>query len=147
MSLTEARLQAAAAVGRSRAKRKTERQKAQAARAPIPGPDGMHLVQEPKASRLAREIQQRAGIEARVTSLGHVQRGGAPSASDRLLCTRLGTKAGELLHAGVFNVMIAVHGDRCEPVPLEKVAGRTRTVPKDHPWLHTARLVGTCLGE
>jgi ATP-dependent phosphofructokinase / diphosphate-dependent phosphofructokinase len=109
--------------------------------------DGVHLVQEAVASRLAREIQQRTGVEARVTSLGHVQRGGAPTAFDRLLCTRLGTKAAELIAAGKFNVMVGVKGPQCVPVPLEKVAGIKRTVPRDHPWIHTARLVSTCLGD
>jgi len=109
--------------------------------------NGARVVQEPMASRLAREIQQRTGIEARVTSLGHVQRGGSPSAADRLLCTRLGTKAGQLLARGVFNVMVAVRGDECVAVPLEKVAGQTKLVPPDHPWITSARLVETCLGD
>jgi 6-phosphofructokinase len=109
--------------------------------------NGARVVQEPMASRLAREIQQRTGIEARVTSLGHVQRGGSPSAADRLLCTRLGTKAGQLLARGVFNVMVAVRGDECVAVPLEKVAGHTKLVPPDHPWITSARLVETCLGD
>jgi 6-phosphofructokinase 1 len=109
--------------------------------------DGVHLVREPLASRIARELQQRTGVEARVTSLGHVQRGGTPTPFDRLLCTRLGTKAGELLAARAYNVMVAVKGLECVPVPLENVAGKTCTVPLDHPWLQTARLVDTCLGD
>jgi hypothetical protein len=52
-----------------------------------------HAVQEPMASRLARQLQELTGVEARVTSLGHVQRGGIPSAFDRMLCTLLGTAA------------------------------------------------------
>ncbi len=109
--------------------------------------NGVHLVREPVASRIARELQAMTGVEARVTSLGHVQRGGSPTAYDRLLCTRLGTKAGELLAAREFNLMVAVKGNRCEPVPLKEVAGKTRTVPPDHPWVQTARLVETCLGD
>lgn len=109
--------------------------------------DGVHLVQEPVASRIAREIQQRTGVEARVTSLGHVQRGGAPTSFDRLLCTRLGTKASELIAEGRFNVMVGVKGTECVPVPLGKVAGIKRLVPTDHPWIQTARLVSTCLGD
>ena len=101
---------------------------------------------EPMASRLARELQHMTGIEARMTSLGHVQRGGAPSPADRLLCTRLGAKAAELLAAGEYNVMVAVKNDVCVPVPLKKVAGKKKTVPPDHPWLQAARLVGTSLG-
>lgn len=110
-------------------------------------PDAVHLVHEPVASRLARHIQQLTGVEARVTSLGHVQRGGPPTAFDRLLCTRLGTKAGELLAQGHYNIMVGVRGTECVPVPLENVAGLKRTVPPDHPWIRTARLVETCLGD
>ncbi len=105
------------------------------------------LVQEAKASRIARELQHLTGTEARVTSLGHVQRGGIPSARDRLLCSLLGTTAADLLAKGSYNVMVAVKGDSCAPVPLEKVAGKKKTVPPNHPWLDAARLVGTCLGE
>ncbi|HYF50085.1 MAG TPA: ATP-dependent 6-phosphofructokinase [Planctomycetota bacterium] len=105
------------------------------------------LVQEPKASRLARHLTRLTGIEARVTSLGHVQRGGIPSPTDRLLCTRLGTKAAELLAQGVYNVMVAAKGDDCVPVPLERVAGVKKTVPLDHPWIISARAVGTCFGD
>jgi len=105
------------------------------------------LIYEPVASRLAREIQRATNIEARVTSLGHVQRGGTPTAFDRLLCTRLGTKAVDLLEQGRFNVMVAIRGNECVPVPLPKVAGVKRVVPRDHPWIRTARLVGTCLGD
>jgi ATP-dependent phosphofructokinase / diphosphate-dependent phosphofructokinase len=108
---------------------------------------GPHYVQEAVASRLAREIQHLTGVEARVTSLGHVQRGGTPTSFDRLLCTRLGTKAGELLAAGNFNVMVAVKGNECVPVPIAKAAGVKRLVPADHAWIQTARLVETCLGD
>lgn len=109
--------------------------------------DKYRLVQESKASRIARELQQLTGTEARVTSLGHVQRGGGPSAGDRLLCSLLGTKAAELLAEGTYNVMVAVKGSTCKAVPLEKVAGFKKLVPLDHEWLRAARLVGTCLGE
>ena len=109
--------------------------------------NGIHLVQETVASRIARELQTRTGVEARVTSLGHVQRGGSPTAFDRLLCTRLGTKAGELLAERHFNVLVGVKGNECVPVPLAKVAGKKRTVPLDHAWIQTARLVETCLGD
>lgn len=107
----------------------------------------IHLVHEPVASRLARRLQQLTGVEARVTSLGHVQRGGPPTAFDRLLCTRLGTKAGELLAQHKYNVMVGIKGNQCVPVPLAKAAGTKRIVPLDHPWISTARLVETCMGD
>jgi len=107
----------------------------------------VHLVEEPIASKVARQLQQLTGIEARVTSLGHVQRGGIPSPSDRLLCTRLGTKAAQLLADGVYNVMVAVKGTECKPVPLDEVAGKKKLVPSDHPWIEAARLVDSCMGD
>ncbi len=107
----------------------------------------VRLVQEPMASRLARQLQQLTGIEARVTSLGHVLRGGVPTPTDRLLCTRLGVRAAQLVAEGASNVMVAVKGEGCEPVKLEKVAGQKKLVPADHEWLDDARLVGTCLGD
>ena len=109
--------------------------------------EGIHLVQEAVASRIARQLQQLTGVEARVTSLGHVQRGGPPTPFDRLLCTRFGTKAGELLAEGHYNIMVGLEGTECVPVPLKKVAGIKRRVPVDHPWITTARLVETCLGD
>ncbi|NDV60965.1 6-phosphofructokinase [Puniceicoccales bacterium CK1056] len=108
---------------------------------------GVHLVEEPVANKIARELQAMTGVEARVTSLGHVQRGGSPTPFDRLLCTRLGTKAGELLKENHFNALVAVKGNTCVPIPLEEIAGKKRIVPTDHPWLQTARLVETCLGD
>ncbi len=109
--------------------------------------ESYHPVQESKASRLTRELQRLTGIEARITSLGHVQRGGSPSATDRLYCTLLGTKATELLAAGEYNVMVSIRGDRCEPVALSKVAGNIKLVPPDHPWVQAAKLVDTCFGD
>lgn len=109
--------------------------------------NGIHLVQEPVASRIARRLQQLTGIEARVTSLGHVQRGGEPTAYDRVLATRLGTSAGKLLAEGIYDVMVALQGERVVPIPLEDVAGKRKLVPLDHPWIETARLVDTCLGD
>ncbi len=106
-----------------------------------------HSVQEPKASRLARALQRLTGTEARVTTLGHVQRGGTPSASDRLLCTRLGTTAAELLAAGQYGCMVSVKGDEIVPVPLDEVAGKLKLVPPEHASVRTARLVGTCMGD
>ena len=97
--------------------------------------------------RIARQLQELTGMEARVTTLGHVQRGGVPSCFDRMLCTLLGTKAAQLLAKSEENVMVAYKGGVCVPVPLEKVAGFRKNVPKDHPMVQSARDVGTCLGD
>ena len=109
--------------------------------------EGGHvMIKEPKVNRLARELEALTGIEARTTSLGHVQRGGTPTPADRLLCTRLGTAAGVMIAERRYNVMVGVRGDTCVPVPLEKVAGVVRRVPPDHEWLQAAVRVGTCIG-
>ena len=96
---------------------------------------------------MAVDWHRRGVIWQRRLDLGHIQRGGPPTPADRLLATLLGTKATELIMDNTFGVMVAVRGDRCVPVPLEEVAGKLRTVPLDHPWLRSARLVGTCLGD
>jgi len=97
--------------------------------------------------RLSKQLEQLTHLESRVTILGYVQRGGTPSAFDRLLATRLGTACADLIDKGVFGVMVAARGDGTEPVPLEKVAGKRNAVPLDHPWIKSARLVGTALGD
>mgnify|MGYP005842818719 CR=1 FL=1 len=102
---------------------------------------------ESRTGRLARQLEALTGLETRVTILGHVQRGGTPSPADRLLATRLGTACAELINEGVYGVMVAARGDGCAPVPLAEVAGKRKTVPLDHPWIRTARLVGTNLGD
>jgi 6-phosphofructokinase 1 len=96
---------------------------------------------------LTEQLERLTGLESRLTILGHLQRGGTPSAADRLLATRLGTACAELLEKRKYGVMIAARGDGAEPVPLEKVAGRTKLVPPDHPWIRAARLTETCLGD
>ena len=104
------------------------------------------LVKESLASRLARQLQALTRTDARVTSLGHVQRGGEPTAHDRLLATALGVKAAELLAEGRYNVMVAARGTACVPVPLTEVAGLRNVVPLDHLWIGAARMTGTNLG-
>jgi 6-phosphofructokinase 1 len=82
-----------------------------------------------------------------VTILGHVQRGGTPSPADRLLATRLGTAAAAYAAEGVHGVMVAARGESTEPVPLKEIAGVTKFVPFDHPWLNSARSLGISLGD
>jgi 6-phosphofructokinase len=97
--------------------------------------------------RLARELEELTQLEARVTILGYVQRGGTPSAGDRLLATRLGTMCVQLIHDKVFGVMVAARGDGAKPVPIAEVAGKLKMVPLNHPWIETARRVGTNMGD
>jgi len=97
--------------------------------------------------KLARELEAATGLVTRVTILGYVQRGGTPCAEDRLLATRLGSAAADLVHAGEFGVLVAARGQGTEPVPLANVAGKVKLVPTDHDWIATARKVGTGLGD
>jgi ATP-dependent phosphofructokinase / diphosphate-dependent phosphofructokinase len=78
---------------------------------------------------LAREIEQRTGYETRVTVLGHVQRGGTPTPHDRILATRYGLKAADLVLEGRFGRMAALHGDDIVDVSLEEATAELKTVP------------------
>ncbi|WP_411719828.1 ATP-dependent 6-phosphofructokinase [Mycetocola sp.] len=80
--------------------------------------------------RLAPIIEERTGIETRSTTLGHIQRGGAPSASDRVLATRLGLAAVDAVHDQSWGQMVATHGDKIVRVSLEESVGRLKTVPQ-----------------
>lgn len=97
--------------------------------------------------RLTQQLEIMTGLESRMTILGHYQRGGTPAAIDRLLATRLGSACVDCIQQGEYGVMIAVDGDSSKAVPLKDVVGKRRLVPIDHPWLTSARNVGTCLGD
>ena len=96
--------------------------------------------------RVAREIESELGVETRATVLGYMQRGGVPSASDRLLATSLGTAAAELLARGEYGRMVAVAGNDIGSVDLSIPAGKVRAIPLSHYMIDTALSVGTCLG-
>jgi 6-phosphofructokinase 1 len=100
-----------------------------------------------KTMRLAQDLEKLTGLEARVTILGYVQRGGTPSARDRLLGSQLGGAAANLIVEGVKGVMVAVKGQEMKPVPLKSTVNKLRQVPVGHVWVETARRVGTCLGD
>ena len=97
--------------------------------------------------RLAKQLEELTHLEARVTILGYVQRGGTPSATDRLLATRLGTAAVDFILKGNFGMMVAARGEDVKAVPVIDVAGRLKSVPADHSWISSARHVGTCFGD
>lgn len=96
---------------------------------------------------LADQIAEKTGIETRATILGHVQRGGTPVAFDRVLATRFGYKAVELLTAGQFNHIVVQQDGRITSVPISEVAGRQRLVPLDHSLIRAVKAVGTCMGD
>ena len=97
--------------------------------------------------KLANKLEELTSIESRVTILGHVQRGGTPSSFDRILATKIGTACADYIDRGEFGIMLASKGEGVEAVPLAEVAGKLKTVPLDHPWLISARMVGTCMGD
>jgi ATP-dependent phosphofructokinase / diphosphate-dependent phosphofructokinase len=80
---------------------------------------------------LAREIRQRTGFDTRVTVLGHVQRGGTPTAFDRVLATRFGIAAIDAVHAGAFGQMVALSDAKIVRVKLADAVGRLKTVDPD----------------
>src|SRR3954465_7680910 len=86
---------------------------------------------------LAQEIERRTGYETRVTVLGHVQRGGTPTARDRVLASRYGLKAADLVEEKKFGRMAALHGDRIVDVPLKEATAELKTVPED--WFAVAK--------
>jgi len=96
--------------------------------------------------RVAAALESLTGRDARHAVLGHVQRGGEPTAADRVLATRFGAAAVDFIRASQFGVMASLRDGGIVPVPLERVAGRTRALAQDDDLLRTARRVGMCLG-
>jgi ATP-dependent phosphofructokinase / diphosphate-dependent phosphofructokinase len=87
--------------------------------------------------RLGHEIEQRTGFETRVTVLGHIQRGGSPTSRDRILATRFGLKAADLVEAGDFGQMAALRGDDVIACSLKEATAELKTVPPE--WYEVAR--------
>lgn len=98
------------------------------------------------AQHIANDIQGRVDRHVRVAQLGYIQRGGTPTAFDRVLAQMLGAAAVDRLSAGDTGVMVGWDGKAVITTPLVDVAGRIRTVPYDDPVLHTARQLGIYTG-
>jgi ATP-dependent phosphofructokinase / diphosphate-dependent phosphofructokinase len=96
-----------------------------------------HVVLGGVGDALAREIEERTGFETRVSVLGHVQRGGTPTPRDRVLATRFGLKAADLVHEGRFGRMAALQGDAIGDVSLDEATRELKTVPPA--WYEVAR--------
>jgi 6-phosphofructokinase 1 len=96
---------------------------------------------------VAQQIGEKSGLETRVTVLGHVQRGGSPTAFDRLLATRFGTRAVDLVAKEKFGRMVCLRENEVHSADMDVVASTVRTVPPDHSWVESARKVGTCFGD
>jgi phosphofructokinase-like protein len=107
------------------------------AQAPSPADEFGHVRLGGVGDALAREIDERTGYETRVTVLGHVQRGGSPTSRDRILATRYGLKAADLVDEGHFGTMAALRGDRIVEVPLAAAVAELKTVPAE--WYDVAK--------
>ena len=98
-------------------------------------------------AQVTADLERLTGKEARSVVLGHLQRGGSPTSFDRMLATRFGARAVELLLEGQFGNMVAFHPPEIVPVPLEKIIGRIRNVPVDFDVVRAARAMGITLGD
>ncbi len=92
------------------------------------------------------QLTDRVGSEVRTTVLGHIQRGGTPTASDRILATKYGVHAAQLVGDGAWNRMVALQDGDLTSVPLEEVANKTRCVPLDSPLIVASEAVGMSFG-
>ncbi len=98
------------------------------------------------AQYIAEEIEYETGFETRETVLGYIQRGGAPTAFDRNLATRMGGHATELIANGQFGRMVSLQGSEITSVPLSEVAGKLKLVTEDHDLVIQGRRMGICFG-
>ena len=99
------------------------------------------------SDRIATQIGERLAIESRVVVPGHIQRGGSPSAYDRVLSTRFGVHAAQMILDKQYGMAVGLSGNTVVHNPLGEVAGITKFVPKDHQMVMAAREMGVCLGE
>ncbi len=98
------------------------------------------------ASYISEKIEEGTGIETRKTILGYIQRGGSPSPMDRLLATRFGAAAVNLIAKEEYGKMVIKKGEKIKDIPLSEVGGKLRLVPPDHSLIKKARGLGVCLG-
>ena len=99
------------------------------------------------ANRIAKQLEEMVGVEARAVVPGHVQRGGSPSAYDRMLSTVFGVHAAQLIAAENYGQAVAMVGSTVSHNPLSEVAGKTKFVPADAQAVRAARSMGISLGD
>jgi len=97
--------------------------------------------------KLADEIEELTGIETRAIVLGYIQRGGSPTAFDRILATRFGNEAVHLMAKGENGMMVGIKGDILASVPIENAVGKLKLVPLNSPLLASARSLGISFGD
>jgi 6-phosphofructokinase 1 len=98
-------------------------------------------------AQVAAALGRETGKETRSVVLGHLQRGGAPTSFDRILATRFGGKAVELVQQGEFGTMVALEPPNIVARRLDEVVGKTKTVPPDFDLIRTARALGVTFGD
>ena len=97
--------------------------------------------------KIGAEIQERTGQEIRITVPGHTQRGGSPCAYDRVISSRLGAAAADLILEGKYGYMVGFKGNEIVPVPLSEVAGKLKMVDPDSSIIQEAKNLGICFGD
>ncbi len=97
--------------------------------------------------QLGAEIENLTGLETRTVVMGHLQRGGSPTPTDRLLATQFGIKAVDMIEQKQFGAMMGINGNDLNVVPLQEVARGIKNVPLDHILMRSARSVGTSFGD
>ncbi len=110
--------------------------------------EGIPFKKSDSAGRyIAEAITTKTGLETRETILGYIQRGGSPSPMDRVLATRFGASAVELIAKQKFGQMVNLIGNQISSIPLSEVGGKLRLVPMDLPLIHKTRKMGVCFGD
>lgn len=97
--------------------------------------------------RVAQELEEATGLESRVTVLGYLQRGGTPSAYDRVLATQFGVAAADFLANEDFGKLVAMQNNKIVGIPLEECAGKVKNICLDDPMIIAGRSVGLCFGD
>jgi len=98
-------------------------------------------------NQVGAELEKCTGMETRVTVLGHLQRGGSPIGVDRILATRYGVAAMEMVVQGRSGVMVALQGSHIVPIPLAEAVSQLKLVPLEHEMVQTARHIGIGFGD
>ncbi len=105
-----------------------------------------HPKKRSAASYISEKIEENTGLETRKTILGYIQRGGSPSPMDRILASRFGAYAVDLIAKGDYGKMVIKKGEKTKDIPLSKVGNKLRIVPHNHSLISKARGLDVCLG-
>ncbi len=102
---------------------------------------------KPAARYISKQIEELTDLEVRETILGYTQRGGSPTAADRIFATRLGGYAADLIHKGNFGQMVAMRNGKISHISLDEVGGKLRFLTPNHPLIERGRSLGVCFGN